>query len=162
MPDWLSSHTQRQVHMRTNRSRDTCGSVHTGRAQERPATCAYAQTDTQLNRQRQDPLPTHIFVVNKSLSGTDGGVRFPGDKLGPTFSTFSSSSPFSGNAWAESRVGVGWASLPAPISTLSGAYSHGWAGTSTSLREKGKCGKWAPVEAWPLSSCLLPESAFPL
>lgn len=61
---------------------------------------------------------------------------------------FGLSPEFTGNLWAESKAGGGWASHPVLSSTISGAQGHGWArDPKFSLGTKGKKGQWAL--SWP-------------
>lgn len=160
MPAWLISHTRGQAHRATHRcTQEPQG--HVGKYTHRqslgkpshPRTHAY--TDTQLHRGGQALLPTHIFVVNKSLWGTDGSACFHGDGLDPTCLGFGRSSHFTGNPWAESRVEGGWASHLALSSTNSRTLGHSQGRDLTLSQGKEEMGQVGPIWTWPLE--LLPN-----
>ena len=144
-PAWLSSHTQEHTRKGTHEQAHVGKYTHRQSLGKPSHPCTHANTDTQLHGEGQAPLPTHIFVVNKSLSGTDGSARFHGDGLDPTCFRFGLSSHLSGNSWAESRVGVGWASHLALSSTVSRAQDHGRGRDPSLSQGKEETGQVGPT-----------------
>lgn len=97
--------------------------------------------DTQLHRERQDPRPTHIFVVNKSLSGMGRSAYFHGDKMIFTCLHFGPSSLFSatsGRSPEPEEVGLPPSSVQRPLQSP-GPRGGGGVGREPSLSQgKGK------------------------
>lgn len=121
--------------------------------------------DTQLHRERQDPRPTHIFVVNKSLSGMGRSAYFHGDKMIFTCLHFGPSSLFSatsGRSPEPEEVGLPPSSVQRPLQSPGPRGGGGVQGTqplSGKRETRASRSHSGPGPRAPASELHLPDSS---